>query len=123
MKVAALSLAAILLPITAQPHQEPTHANAQTDQATPTLTIVNRGIRPQTLYARFEYPWDVGNRNYGFIQTVWPGQKLVYDAPVGMKIYACDDKYWGNRAPNEELFATIEAGQSVTFTAARFKPS
>ena len=87
-----------------------------------TLTIRNTSLLPRTVYARFEYPVDPENRNYGFVQTLLPGQRIKYEAPAGTRIYACDGKYWDNYSPKEKLLVTADGVTTYRFTANEFKP-
>ncbi|MEM1197227.1 MAG: hypothetical protein AAGH57_14075 [Pseudomonadota bacterium] len=95
------------------------------------LVIRNTSILPRTVYARFEIPSEApseamdgrANRNNGFVQTVPPLSKIIYALPIGVRVFACDGKYWDDYRPDEAYAVTISAAQTYTFTAREFKPS
>ena len=87
-----------------------------------TLTIQNWSIFPRRVYARFEYPVDPGNRNYGFIQTIPPGGEITYRAPAGTDIWACDGRYWEGFQPKEKLMVTADGVRDYVYTVSEFKP-
>ncbi|MEM1087757.1 MAG: hypothetical protein AAGH90_08510 [Pseudomonadota bacterium] len=87
-----------------------------------TLTIKNRSILPRRVYARFEYPIDPGNRNYGFIKTIPPFGEITYEAPAGTDIWACDGKYWEGFSPKEKLMVTADGVSDYVYTVSEFKP-
>ncbi|MEM6494888.1 MAG: hypothetical protein AAF650_10965 [Pseudomonadota bacterium] len=91
------------------------------------LVIRNTSILPRTVYARFEIPSEAmdgrANRNNGFVQTVPPLSKIIYALPLGVRVFACDGKYWDDYRPDEAYAVTISAARTYTFTARQFKPS
>lgn len=100
-----------------------TRANDQFSESdAQTLSVTNDGLFPSKVFARFQFPNDPENRNYGFMQSIKPGQTLVYQLPAGTAIYACDGRYWDDYRPNERLVGVLTAGQSIAFTAGEFRP-
>ncbi|MEP2735816.1 MAG: hypothetical protein ABJP34_05915 [Erythrobacter sp.] len=87
------------------------------------LVIRNTSILPRIVYARFQMPDDPSNRNYGFYQTIAPLSSIAYDLPVGVRVFACDGKYWDNYRPDEALAVTIEKAGFYRFTHSQFKPT
>lgn len=88
----------------------------------PTLVVMNEADSPVTLYARFEFESDPGNRNLGFVQELGPGQELVYNLPARTRVFACDGKYWDDYRPLERLVGVVGEGESLRLTASEFRP-
>lgn len=87
------------------------------------LVIRNTSILPRTVYARFELPSEPGNRNNGFVQTVPPLSTITYALPLGVRVFACDGKYWDAYRPDEAYAVTIREADTYTFTTRQFKPT
>lgn len=87
------------------------------------LVIRNTSILPRTVYARFELPGDRANRNNGFVYTVPPLSQIAYALPLGVRVFACDGKYWDDYRPDEAYAVTIREAQTYTFTTRQFKPA
>ncbi|MEO0871506.1 MAG: hypothetical protein AAFY19_06020 [Pseudomonadota bacterium] len=87
------------------------------------LVIRNTSILPRTVYARFELPGEPGNRNNGFVQTVPPLSTITYALPLGVRVFACDGKYWDAYRPDEAYAVTIREADTYTFTTRQFKPT
>ncbi|MEM6857475.1 MAG: hypothetical protein AAF559_06355 [Pseudomonadota bacterium] len=141
----ALSIALAVLgaltpvPLNAHPHPDQTgaHVNAYVNtQFVDTqaqrhiqgeerghLVIRNTSILPRTVYARFELPGDPGNRNNGFVRTVPPLSTITYALPLGVRVFACDGKYWDDYRPDEAFAVTIREADTYTFTTRQFKPA
>ena len=122
----SLAILAALTPVPAAAASEP-YVNTQfVDQRAGEergrLVIRNTSVLPRKVYARFELPSDPNNRNNGFVQTVPPLSTIAYDLPIGVRVFACDGKYWDNYRPDEAFAVTISAADTYTFTAREFKP-
>ncbi|NQX94826.1 MAG: hypothetical protein HRT64_07915, partial [Erythrobacter sp.] len=110
---AALSMASALTPVAATAEDtKPSYVNTQfvaetRAEASGRLVIRNTSILPRTVYARFEMPGDPGNRNYGFVRTIPALSSVAYDLPLGVKVFACDGKYWDDYRPDEAFAVTI----------------
>ena len=87
------------------------------------LVIRNTATLPRRVYARFQMPGDPENRNYGFVQTIPPLSTLAYDLPIGVRVFACDGRYWDDYRPDEALAVTISNPGAYEFTHAQFKPT
>lgn len=87
------------------------------------LVIENTSIFPRKVYARFELPTQPGNRNNGFAQTIPPLSKVAYDLPLGVRVFACDGKYWDSYRPDEAFAVTIAEAGAYRFTHNEFKPA
>lgn len=87
------------------------------------LQVRNTSILPRTVYARFEMPGDPGNRNYGFMQTIPALSTITYKLPLGVKVFACDGRYWDSYRPDEAFAVTISDAATYTFTTREFKPA
>lgn len=87
------------------------------------LIIRNTSILPRTVYARFQMPEDPDNRNYGFMQTVPALSAIAYDLPAGVRVFACDGRYWDDYRPDEAFAVMITDGASHQFSHAEFKPT
>lgn len=128
---AALATLATFTPASATAHPESeSGANVNTQfveesegQKSGRLVIRNTSVLPRTVYARFEMPSDPENRNYGFYQTIAPLSSLAYDLPQGVRVFACDGKYWDKYRPDEALAVTIADEGTYRFTARQFKPT
>ncbi len=126
--VGTLAVLAVVTPVPLNAHPHP-YVNTQFVeedaglQETGELVIRNTSILPRTVYARFEMPSDRANRNNGFVRTVPPLSTITYVLPLGVRVYACDGKYWDDYRPNEAYAITISAAETYTFTAREFKPS
>lgn len=105
------------------PYVNTQFVEGQRAEDTGRLVIRNTSVLPRKVYARFEMPGDEGNRNYGFIQSVPPLSSLTYVLPVGVRVFACDGKYWDNYRPDEALAVTIAKPDTYSFTARQFKPT
>ena len=92
-------------------------------QETGRLVIRNTSRLPRKVYARFEMPGDEGNRNYGFIRSIPPLSTIVYVLPLGVRVFACDGKYWGQYRPDEAFAVKIAEADTYAFTARQFKPT
>lgn len=126
----ALAVLAALTPAAAlaEKPQEPRYVNTQFVTETRAeesgrLVIRNTSALPRTVYARFEMPGDPGNRNYGFMQTIPPLSSIAYDLPSGVRVFACDGKYWDNYRPDEAYAVTIENEGTYRFSHSQFKPT
>ena len=119
------------VPLNAHPHpdQSGAYVNTQFVEAQSAgeerghLVIRNTSILPRTVYARFELPGDPGNRNNGFVKTVPPLSSITYALPLGVRVFACDGKYWDAYRPDEAYAVTIREADIYTFTARAFKPA
>jgi len=119
------------VPLNAHPHPDQTGSYVNTqfvDQRSQSeerghLVIRNTSVLPRTVYARFELPGDPANRNNGFVQTVPPLSTITYALPLGVRVFACDGKYWDAYRPDEAYAVTILEADSYTFTAREFKPA
>ena len=127
---AALAVLAALspAPALAKDANEPRYVNTQFVTETRAeesgrLVIRNTSALPRTVYARFEMPGDPGNRNYGFVQTIPPLSSLAYDLPAGVRVFACDGKYWDDYRPDEVYAVTIESEGTYRFSHSQFKPT
>lgn len=127
---AALAVLAALspAPALAKDAKEPGYVNTQfvTDtraEESGRLVIRNTSVLPRTVYARFEMPSDPGNRNYGFYQTIPPLSKIAYDLPVGVRVFACDGKYWDSYRPDEAYAVTIAKEGTYRFSHSQFQPT
>lgn len=127
----AIAALASLTPVSAAAHpsaKTPSYVNTQfveDDAAKESgrLVIKNTSILPRTVYARFQMPDDPDNRNYGFFQTILPLSKVAFDLPLGVRVFACDGKYWDSYRPDEVLAVTIVEAGTYRFTHSEFKPS
>ncbi|MEO0590073.1 MAG: hypothetical protein AAFZ11_05880 [Pseudomonadota bacterium] len=133
----ALSLALAVLgaitpvPVSAHPHSDRSGAYVNTQfvaqqkqgEERGQLVIRNTSILPRTVYARFELPSEPGNRNNGFVQTVPPLSTITYALPLGVRVFACDGKYWDAYRPDEAYAVTITEADTYTFTTRQFKPT
>jgi len=128
---AAIVTTAALTPVSAAAHSQsdtPSYVNTQfmeerEGEESGRLIIRNTSVLPRTVYARFQMPDDPDNRNYGFYQTIAPLSKLAYDLPLGVRVFACDGKYWDSYRPDEAFAATIAKAGAYEFTHSQFKPS
>ncbi len=128
---AGLAAIAALTPVPAAAHpqsDEGGYVNSQfmedrAGEASGRLVIRNTSILPRTVYARFQMPDDPNNRNYGFEQTIPPLSSLAYDLPVGVRVYACDGKYWDSYRPDEAFAVTIAKDETHRFSHSQFKPT
>ncbi|MEO1729346.1 MAG: hypothetical protein AAFR64_01250 [Pseudomonadota bacterium] len=125
---AALAILAALTPVSANAHPSE-RVNTQfieqisATQEVASLTIRNTSILPRKVYARFEMPGDPKNRNYGFAQTIPALSTITYKLPLGVRVFACDGKYWDDYRPDEAFAVTISDAATYTFTTREFKPS
>lgn len=110
------------LAATSQVHARTTINTQFSASSEQTLTIENAGSRSRTVYARFQFPTDPDNRNYGFVQTIRPGHSITYNLPAGTRVFACDGKYWDNYRPKEREIAVLDTGARLSFAASDFRP-
>lgn len=121
MKLGAALCAATLLVIA--PAMAETSVNSQfAASSAQTLTIENTGARSRTVYARFQFLSDPDNRNYGFVQTIRPGDAITYQLPAGTRVFACDGRYWDAYRPREREVAVLDEGAQIRFEARQFRP-
>jgi len=128
---AAIAATGALTPVSAAAHSgsdAPSYVNTQfmeerQGEESGRLIIRNTSVLPRTVYARFQMPDDPDNRNYGFYQTIAPLSKVAYDLPLGVKVFACDGKYWDSYRPDEALAVTITGASVYQFTHSQFKPT
>ena len=66
------------------------------------ITIVNRGLLPRTIFARFLIPGlaEDARRNTGTKYTINPQSEITYYLPAGTEVVATDGIYWDNPYPN-----------------------
>ena len=127
---AAIAALAALTPVSAAAHsnaEKAAYVNTQfvaddAEQESGRLLIENTSIFPRKVYARFQMPNDPNNRNYGFFQTIPPLTKIAYDLPLGVRVFACDGKYWDSYRPDEALAVTITDAQTYRFSHSEFRP-
>ncbi|MEM7702683.1 MAG: hypothetical protein AAF251_12155 [Pseudomonadota bacterium] len=126
----AIAALASLTPVSAAAHskaEKAVYVNTQfvesdAAQESGRLVIENTSVFPRKVYARFQMPNDPNNRNYGFFQTIPPLSKIAYDLPLGVRVFACDGKYWDDYRPDEAYAVTIMEEATYRFTHREFQP-
>lgn len=93
------------------------------------ITIVNRGLLPRTIFARFLIPGlaEDARRNTGTKYTINPQSEITYYLPAGTEVVATDGIYWDNPYPNfpdERAILTVTRGKilRVSSDAFNFSP-
>ena len=92
------------------------------------ITIVNRGLLPRTIFARFLIPGlaEDARRNTGTKYAINPQSEITYYLPAGTEVVATEGIYWDNPLPNfpdERFVLTVISGSITRVTADEFNVS
>ena len=89
------------------------------------ITIVNNGLLPKTILARFLIPGlaEDARRNTGTKYTLNPQSEITYYLPAGTEVVATEGIYWDNPEPNfpdERFVLTVTSGSITRVTTDEF---
>ena len=92
------------------------------------ITIVNNGLLPKTILARFLIPGlaEDARRNTGTKYTLNPQSEITYYLPAGTEVVATEGIYWDNPKPNfpdERFVLTVTSGSITRVTTDEFNVS
>jgi len=92
------------------------------------ITIVNNGLLPKTILARFLIPGlaEDARRNTGTKYTLNPQSEITYYLPAGTEVVATEGIYWDNPQPNfpdERFVLTVISGSITRVTTDEFNVS
>ena len=89
------------------------------------ITIVNRGLLPRTIFARFLIPGlaEDARRNTGTKYTINPQSEITFYLPAGTEVVATDGIYWDNPNPNfpdARAILTVTRGKILRVSSDEF---